>query len=276
MSAAAVVPVMKFVGTALAVKSAIDGLQEGNLMKAAIGAAGAYYGMSSLASAGTASTSVAGNTAAKTAGSQAMAGAGQSTAAEMIAADAAGQAAQGIGAEQIASNVASTGANQAVAQQAGSMAASGAAASEMSQALSATMASPTVQSMGSEAMTESARNVASDPNRFMANKSVDPFSAEGSAGMAGGNVGDTSKSASFFDDPNAWMKENEGMVTAGTGLLQSAGGFIQGQQEREMWDERMDLERDSMAMSQAEQDRINRNRAYAAPMYQPNLRKIYG
>ncbi len=45
---AVVIPVLKFVGTALAVKSAVEGLKEGNLLQAVLGGVGAYMGLSSM------------------------------------------------------------------------------------------------------------------------------------------------------------------------------------------------------------------------------------
>lgn len=55
---------MVAVGTVLAAKTAIEGIEEGNLLKAAIGGVGAYYGMSGLeAGAASASTNAAGATA---------------------------------------------------------------------------------------------------------------------------------------------------------------------------------------------------------------------
>jgi hypothetical protein len=56
------------VGTVLAAKSAIEGIQEGNLLKAVVSGVGAYYGMSTLqAGAAAASTNVAGAAASDTA-----------------------------------------------------------------------------------------------------------------------------------------------------------------------------------------------------------------
>lgn len=48
MSAPAVALALKVVGTALAVKSVVTGLKEGNILKAALGGVGAYMGLSSL------------------------------------------------------------------------------------------------------------------------------------------------------------------------------------------------------------------------------------
>lgn len=56
------------VGTVLAAKSAIEGIQEGNLLKAVVSGVGAYYGMSTLqAGAAAASTNAAGAAASDTA-----------------------------------------------------------------------------------------------------------------------------------------------------------------------------------------------------------------
>lgn len=50
MAVNAVVGVIKVVGIALSAKSMVEGLKEGNLFQAVVGAVGAYYGVSSLAS----------------------------------------------------------------------------------------------------------------------------------------------------------------------------------------------------------------------------------
>ncbi|MFA5632963.1 MAG: hypothetical protein WC997_15765 [Porticoccaceae bacterium] len=51
---AAAVPIIKVVGVALSAKAAYDGIKEGNFFKAVVGAVGAYYGVSSLATPATA------------------------------------------------------------------------------------------------------------------------------------------------------------------------------------------------------------------------------
>ena len=114
MSGPAIIPIIKFVSTAMSVKTAMDGIREGNLMKAAIGAAGAYVGLSSFAS--SAGTTAASETtkAAATEGSKSMVSGGMS-AAEFAAADAAGQAAAGVGSSQITSNLVASGTDQAMA-----------------------------------------------------------------------------------------------------------------------------------------------------------------
>lgn len=48
MSVAAIVPIIEFVGTAYAAKTAVDGIAEGNWKKAVIGGVGAYLGASGL------------------------------------------------------------------------------------------------------------------------------------------------------------------------------------------------------------------------------------
>lgn len=88
---AAVIPVLKVVGIALSAKSAYEGIKEGNLLQAVVGAVGAYYGVSSLASS-------AGATAAETAATEVAEGAAQGAATagaqatDKIAAEVAGSA----------------------------------------------------------------------------------------------------------------------------------------------------------------------------------------
>ncbi len=51
MSAPAIVAGLKFIGAAMAAKTAIEGLKEGNLLKAVVGGVGAYFGFSNLGAA---------------------------------------------------------------------------------------------------------------------------------------------------------------------------------------------------------------------------------
>lgn len=53
MSIETVIMIGKFIGTAMSVKTAVEGLKEGNLLKAAIGGFGAYMGVRGLTGAGT-------------------------------------------------------------------------------------------------------------------------------------------------------------------------------------------------------------------------------
>ena len=94
---AAAVPIIKVVGIALSAKSAYEGIKNGNLLQAVVGAVGAYYGINSLASGAAGITDQAANEAAKGA-AQTTTTAGAATAdkvASEVASSAAEEAAKG-------------------------------------------------------------------------------------------------------------------------------------------------------------------------------------
>lgn len=126
---AAAVPIIKVVGIALSAKAAIDGIKDGNIFQAVIGAVGAYYGLSSLATPATAAGATSVSATAEGA-AQGAATAGADTAAQIAAQSAAKGAAESgaletisVGAKQLGGSSITEGMKMASSQAAGQMAA---------------------------------------------------------------------------------------------------------------------------------------------------------
>lgn len=285
-SGAIAMTVLKVAGTMMAAKTAIDGIKEGNLLKAVVGGAGAYFGVSSLASqAAGAATSGA---AAATQGSAEIAGAATQNASEMVAQDIAGQAAGdvvGSVAGDVAGNVAGSQASMLASQNAGLLGAEEAAAS-----LSEVMAGGSTPFQVSADMASNINtfaNTPANPITGTVSKSsawVDPVNnlnpANAITDASGSAITDASKGMSgwdkFLDDPMAWSKQNQGLLQAGVGVAQVGAGMINGKMQADAYNDKLRLEEEAIAREEAELARRRANLNSVARLRTPSIQKIYG
>ena len=201
---AAVVPVIKVVGIALSVKSAVEGIKDGNLLQAVVGAVGAYYGVTNFAAAG----------AEQAAGSIAQSGTAEGA---QIAAETAGASTQ----DQIAAQLSTAGANQATQ--------STAQQGLLQEGLNQTTTGLTDTALAAPTLAETGTSY------------LDNVTQVGGGGITdlGNNVGkgllENASNDNFFEQVLSFAKENPDVTNTG---LQLGGSYLMAKAKE---DEREDL-----------------------------------
>lgn len=201
------------VGTVMGAKAAIDGIKEGNLLKAVVGGVGAYFGATSLAG-GATTANVGTQSAGRAAQSTATAGASQ-----IDILKAAAQSSGKMSAMNGATQAMSTATNGA----ANSVLSSGASVSNMSSAFNPAIASNTT-------LANAATNVYNPATQsFGAGGLLQPTSA-----IADG-ASFVDKLKTYGSNIQDWAKENPMLSSS---ALQMGGGLLQGMSQEEMMEEK--------------------------------------
>lgn len=200
MSGPAIAIAVKFVSTFYAMKTAADGVREGNLAKAVIGGVGAYFGATSFG------TTAAGSAAGQTAQSEATAALGTE-----------------------AGNAAATTMQQGAAEagaQAGGQAAGGAATS----APAATTGLDTAAAQNGERMWT--LNDGTNGSLVPANQAPPAYRSFGPGPGGGGGSG-----GGFLSDASEWINKNQ---TFAGGAMQLGGNLFAGYAQGEMMQKQID------------------------------------
>ncbi len=252
MSAPAIVAGLKFIGAAMAAKTAIEGLKEGNLLKAVVGGVGAYFGATSLMSGGAASMAgtaegavSAAGTATGAAGQQAIKTAGAGLAEQAAATSTMqGMATGGAALETGLSNAASQLSGNAASSFGAGMADLGSFAAEQGIASGASMSIPSASSFMNDGLSAAAANGlggATQAGSGLLNMGASmpqtgyQLGAQGS-GIANGAMGAFDTLKGYGSQAMQWAKDNSMMASS---MMQMGGGLLQGMGQQGRFDDEM-------------------------------------
>lgn len=251
MSAPAIVAGLKFIGAAMAAKTAIEGLKEGNLLKAVVGGVGAYFGVTGLMSGGAASVAGtvegaagASGTLTGAAGQQAIKAAGAGLAEQAAATSTMqGMAAGGAALETGLSSAASQLSGSAASNFGAGMADLGSFAAEQGLASGASMAIPSASSFMSDGLAAAANGFggAAQAGGGLLNVGASmpqtgyQLGAQ-SPGLADGAIGAFDTLRGYGSQAMQWAKDNPLMAS---NMMQMGGGLLQGMGQQGRFEEEM-------------------------------------